>query len=108
MTLRIGTDDEPGLPAANAIEEAARSIGTDLRVAEVVEMDVLIENGTIGREGMSGLPVVLAGEATFAGYTILGDTSISEKRFKGDGAAKTTLSIIGESHGRRVRMAHAW
>src|SRR4051812_24101020 len=29
-----------------------------------------------------------------------------EKRFKGDGAAKTTLSIIGESHGRRVRMAH--
>jgi glycogen phosphorylase len=29
-----------------------------------------------------------------------------EKRFKGDGAAKTTLSIIGENHGRRVRMAH--
>jgi starch phosphorylase len=29
-----------------------------------------------------------------------------EKRFKGDGAAKTTLSIIGEHHGRRVRMAH--
>jgi starch phosphorylase len=29
-----------------------------------------------------------------------------EKRFKGDGAAKTTLSIIGESYGRRVRMAH--
>ncbi|MEO8062040.1 MAG: glycogen/starch/alpha-glucan phosphorylase [Pseudomonadota bacterium] len=29
-----------------------------------------------------------------------------EKRFKGDGAAKTTLSIIGESNGRRVRMAH--
>ena len=29
-----------------------------------------------------------------------------EKRFKGDGAAKTTLSIIGESHGRRVRMSH--
>ena len=29
-----------------------------------------------------------------------------EKRFKGDGAAKTTLSIIGEAHGRRVRMSH--
>ena len=29
-----------------------------------------------------------------------------EKRFKGDGAAKTTLSIIAESHGRRVRMSH--
>jgi starch phosphorylase len=29
-----------------------------------------------------------------------------EKRFKGDGAAKTSLSIIGESYGRRVRMAH--
>jgi starch phosphorylase len=29
-----------------------------------------------------------------------------EKRFKGDDAAKTTLSIIGESYGRRVRMAH--
>jgi starch phosphorylase len=29
-----------------------------------------------------------------------------EKRFKGDGAAKTTLSIIAESYGRRVRMAH--
>jgi len=29
-----------------------------------------------------------------------------EKRFKGDGAAKTTLSIIGESYGRRVRMSH--
>jgi len=29
-----------------------------------------------------------------------------EKRFKGDGAAKTTLSIIGESHGRWVRMSH--
>ncbi|MEO8017701.1 MAG: glycogen/starch/alpha-glucan phosphorylase, partial [Pseudomonadota bacterium] len=29
-----------------------------------------------------------------------------EKRFKGDGAAKTTLSIIGESQGRRVRMSH--
>ena len=29
-----------------------------------------------------------------------------EKRFKGDGAAKTTLSIIAENHGRRVRMSH--
>ena len=29
-----------------------------------------------------------------------------EKRFKGDDAAKTTLSIIGESFGRRVRMSH--
>ena len=29
-----------------------------------------------------------------------------EKRFKGDGAAKTTLSIIAESYGRRVRMSH--
>ena len=29
-----------------------------------------------------------------------------EKRFKGDGAAKTTLSIISENHGRRVRMSH--
>jgi glycogen phosphorylase len=29
-----------------------------------------------------------------------------EKRFKGDGAAKTTLSIIGEAGGRRVRMSH--
>ena len=33
--------------AANAIEEAARSIGSDLRVAEVVEMDVLIEEGKV-------------------------------------------------------------
>ncbi|MPY95765.1 MAG: transporter [Acidimicrobiia bacterium] len=32
---------------ANAVEEAARSVGSDLRVAEVVEMDVLIENGRI-------------------------------------------------------------
>lgn len=32
---------------ANAVEEAARSFGGDLRVAEVTEMDVLIENGTI-------------------------------------------------------------
>ena len=29
-----------------------------------------------------------------------------EKKFKGDDAAKTTLSIIAEHHGRRVRMAH--
>ncbi len=29
-----------------------------------------------------------------------------EQRFKGDDAAKTTLSIIGEHYGRRVRMAH--
>ncbi len=29
-----------------------------------------------------------------------------EKRFKGDGAAMTTLSIISENHGRRVRMSH--
>lgn len=32
---------------ANAIEEAGRSVGRDLRVAEVVEMDVLIEDGRI-------------------------------------------------------------
>ncbi len=32
--------------AANAVSEAART-NHDLRVAEVVEMDVLIENGTI-------------------------------------------------------------
>jgi flavin-binding protein dodecin len=32
---------------ANAIEEAARTIGSDLRVATVVEMDVLIEDGTV-------------------------------------------------------------
>jgi starch phosphorylase len=29
-----------------------------------------------------------------------------EKKFKGDDAAKTTLSIIAENHGRRVRMSH--
>jgi glycogen phosphorylase len=29
-----------------------------------------------------------------------------EQRFKGDDAAKTALSIIGESYGRRVRMSH--
>jgi flavin-binding protein dodecin len=33
--------------AANAVEEAARTIGSDLRVAEVVEQDVLIEAGKI-------------------------------------------------------------
>jgi flavin-binding protein dodecin len=32
---------------ANAVEEAARSYGSDLRVAEVVEQDVLIEAGKI-------------------------------------------------------------
>jgi len=32
---------------ANAIEEASRSIGSDLRVAEVIEMDVLIEDGKV-------------------------------------------------------------
>ncbi len=32
---------------ANAVEEATRSIGADLRVAEVVEQDVLIEAGRI-------------------------------------------------------------
>ena len=32
---------------ANAIEEASRSIGSDLRVAEVIEMDVLIEEGKV-------------------------------------------------------------
>lgn len=32
---------------ANAVTEAARTIGTDLRVAEVVEQDVLIEEGKI-------------------------------------------------------------
>ncbi|HEU5135545.1 MAG TPA: glycogen/starch/alpha-glucan phosphorylase [Steroidobacteraceae bacterium] len=29
-----------------------------------------------------------------------------EKKFKGDDAAKTMLSIIAENHGRRVRMSH--
>ena len=33
--------------ASNAIEEASRSIGSDLRVAEVIEMDVLIEEGKV-------------------------------------------------------------
>ncbi len=32
---------------ANAVEEATRSIGSDLRVAEVIEQDVLIEGGRI-------------------------------------------------------------
>ncbi|MEZ5217138.1 MAG: dodecin family protein [Ilumatobacteraceae bacterium] len=32
---------------ANAVEEAARTIGDDLRVAEVIEQDVLIEAGRI-------------------------------------------------------------
>jgi flavin-binding protein dodecin len=44
----IGSSPESWEKAtANAIEEAARSIGSDLRVAEVVEMDVLIEEGAI-------------------------------------------------------------
>jgi flavin-binding protein dodecin len=44
----IGSSPESWEKAtANAIEEAARSIGSDLRVAEVVEMDVLIEDGAI-------------------------------------------------------------
>ena len=41
---------EPGSwqkATSNAIKEAARSIGSDLRVAEVVEMDVLIEEGKV-------------------------------------------------------------
>jgi dodecin len=32
---------------ANAVGEAARSVGTDLRVAEVIEQDVLIEGNVI-------------------------------------------------------------
>jgi dodecin len=32
---------------ANAVEEAARSVGADLRVAEVIEQDVLIEGSVI-------------------------------------------------------------
>jgi len=43
----IGSSSESWeLAAQNAVREAARSY-QDLRVAEVVEMDVLIENGTI-------------------------------------------------------------
>ncbi len=40
------SNDSWELAAQNAIREAARSY-QDLRVAEVVQMDVLIENGTI-------------------------------------------------------------
>ncbi|MGE0880653.1 MAG: dodecin family protein [Acidimicrobiia bacterium] len=44
----IGSSSESWEKAtANAIEEAARSIGSDLRVAQVVEMDVLIEDGKV-------------------------------------------------------------
>jgi flavin-binding protein dodecin len=44
----IGSSPESWEQAtANAVEEAARTIGTDLRIAEVVEQDVLIEGGTI-------------------------------------------------------------
>ena len=35
------------MATANAIEEASRTIGSDLRVAEVIEMDVLIESGKV-------------------------------------------------------------
>ncbi len=40
------SSDSWELAAQNAVREAAKSYH-DLRVAEVVEMDVLIENGTI-------------------------------------------------------------
>lgn len=44
----IGSSPESWEQAtANAVEEAARSVGSDLRVAEVIEQDVLIENGKI-------------------------------------------------------------
>lgn len=44
----IGSSTESWEKAtANAVEEAARSIGSDLRVAEVIEQDVLIEEGRI-------------------------------------------------------------
>ncbi len=44
----IGSSPESWEKAtANAIEEAARSTGGDLRVAEVTEMDVLIEDGKV-------------------------------------------------------------
>lgn len=44
----IGSSPESWEAAtANAIEEASRSIGSDLRVAEVIEMDVLIEAGKV-------------------------------------------------------------
>ena len=40
------SSDSWELAAQNAVREAARQY-EDLRVAEVVEMDVLVENGTI-------------------------------------------------------------
>jgi flavin-binding protein dodecin len=40
------SSDSWELAAQNAVREASRSY-TDLRVAEVVEMDVLIENGSV-------------------------------------------------------------
>ena len=44
----IGSSPESWEQAtANAVEEAARTFGSDLRVAEVVEQDVLIEAGKI-------------------------------------------------------------
>ncbi len=44
----IGSSPESWEKAtANAVEEAARSVGADLRVAEVIEQDVLIENGQV-------------------------------------------------------------
>ena len=44
----IGSSPEPWEQEMdNAVEEAARSYGSDLRVAEVVEQDVLIEAGKI-------------------------------------------------------------
>ncbi|MDH4146977.1 MAG: dodecin family protein [Acidimicrobiia bacterium] len=44
----IGSSPESWEQAtANAVDEAHRQLGTDLRVAEVVEMDVLIEEGKV-------------------------------------------------------------
>jgi flavin-binding protein dodecin len=44
----IGSSPESWEKAtANAIEEASRSVASDLRVAEVIEMDVLIEAGKV-------------------------------------------------------------
>ena len=40
------SSDSWELAAQNAVREASRSY-EDLRVAEVIEMDVLVENGTI-------------------------------------------------------------
>ena len=40
------SSDSWELAAQNAVREASKSY-TDLRVAEVVEMDVLIENGSV-------------------------------------------------------------